>query len=122
MVEAKRNVRRAQSLEAEIQKRASEELKAVRGEYAKSQETSVKTFSQMPLLGAVVLKSAEAYDGRRDYRVAAVMAWSPKLQKRRPRFYWEPARISRDPTKERSGMDRFSRPVRYDRYQKVFGS
>ena len=79
--EAKRNVRRAQSLEAEIQKRASEELKAVRGEYAKSQETSVKTFSQMPLLGAVVLKSAEAYDGRRDYRVAAVMAWSPKLQK-----------------------------------------
>ena len=43
--EAKRNVRRAQSLEAEIQKRASEELKAVRGEYAKSQETSVKTFS-----------------------------------------------------------------------------
>ena len=79
--EAKRNVRRAQSLEAEIQKRASEELKAVRGEYAKSQETSVTTFSQMPRLGADVLKSAEAYDGRRDYRVAAVMAWSPKLQK-----------------------------------------
>jgi hypothetical protein len=79
--EAKQNVRRAQSLEAEIQKKASKELKAVRGEYAKSQETSVKTFSQMPLLGAVVLKSAEAYDGRRDYRVAAAMAWSPKLQK-----------------------------------------
>ena len=42
--EAKRNVRRAQSLEAEIEKRASEELKAVRGEYAKSQETSVRRF------------------------------------------------------------------------------
>jgi hypothetical protein len=79
--EARQNVRRAQSLQAEIEKRASEEQKAIKGEYAKSQETSVKTFSQMPLLGAVVLKSAEAYDGRRDYRVAAAMAWSPKLQK-----------------------------------------
>ena len=78
--EAQGNLSRAMTAQAEIERTASEEVKAIQGDFAKSQTTSVKTFSQMPLLGAVVLKTAEAYDGRRDYRVGAVMAWSPKLQ------------------------------------------
>ena len=113
----------AQSLEAEIQKRASEELKAVRGEYAKSQETSVKTFSQMPLLGAVVLKSAEAYDGRRDYRIAAVMAWSPKLQKEAAEILLGTGQEQASAQQRNlSGVDRIFRSVRYDWHQTVFGS
>jgi len=78
--EAQANLSRAMTAKAEIERRASEEVKAIQGDYAQSQTTSVKSFSKMPLLGAVVLKTAEAYDGRRDYRVGAVMAWSPKLQ------------------------------------------
>lgn len=78
--EAQANLSRAMTAKAEIERRATEEVKAIQGEFAKSQTTSVKSFAQMPLLGAVVLKSAEAYDGRRDYRVGAVMAWSPQLQ------------------------------------------
>ena len=74
------NVKRAEALRAEIESQGEAQLKAVRGEYAKNQTSTVKSFSQMPLFGAVVLKTAEAYDGRRDFRVGGVMAWSPKLQ------------------------------------------
>ena len=78
--EAGQRVARAADLKAEVEKQADAELKAIKGEFAKSQETSVKSFSAMPLLGAVMLKTAESYDGKRDYRMAGVLAWSPKLQ------------------------------------------
>ena len=79
--EAAQKVVRAINLKKELEKQADAQIKAISGDYAASQETSVKSFSKMPLLGAVMLKTAETYDGKRDYKIAGVMAWSPKLQK-----------------------------------------
>ena len=78
---AAQEVLRAINLKIELEKQADAQIKALSGDYAASQETSVKSFSKMPLLGAVMLKTAETYDGKRDYKIAGVMAWSPKLQK-----------------------------------------
>ena len=78
--EAAQKVVRAINLKKELEKQADAQIKAISGDYAASQETSVKSFSKMPLLGAVMLKTAETYDGKRDYKIAGVMAWSPKLQ------------------------------------------
>ena len=79
LYESQASVERASALRAELESRGNEELEAIRGQFAKSLSTSVETFSQMPLFGAVILKTAEAYDGKRDFRVGGVMAWSPKL-------------------------------------------
>ena len=78
---AAEKVVRAMNLKKELEKQADAQIKAISGDYAASQETSVKSFSKMPLLGAVMLKTAETYDGKRDYKIAGVMAWSPTLQK-----------------------------------------
>lgn len=98
--QAGQRVARAVDLKKEVEKQANAELKAVQGEFAKSQETSVKSFSAMPLLGAVMLKTAEAYDGKRDYRMAGVMAWSPQLQEEAAAMLLGTAELKPRPNKQ----------------------
>lgn len=78
---AAQKVREAEDFKAALDAEADIAVKVLRDEFQKKQSSEVGVLSEMPLLGAVMLKTAESYDGKRDYRVAGAMAWSPRLQK-----------------------------------------
>ena len=81
LANASERVRAAEEFKAALDAEADAAVKILRDEFQRKQTSEVGVLSEMPLLGAVMLKTAESYDGKRDYRIAGAMAWSPKLQK-----------------------------------------
>lgn len=81
LAEASEAVKRAEALREEVASRGAEKLAALRnGNVEQTIGSGAEVLSQMPLMGAVVLKTIESYDGRRDYQIGGVMAWSPQLE------------------------------------------
>jgi hypothetical protein len=78
---AAEGVKRAEALRDEVASQGAEKLAALRnGNVEQTLTSNAEILSEMPLMGAVVLKTMESYDGRRDYRIGGVMAWSPQLE------------------------------------------